>query len=64
MPDPASKIVTLNGDTVLLVKLQGSSPTGKWVVDINVTPEQVGGGGCGNQAVCSKTQCTLTIVEA
>jgi hypothetical protein len=61
MPDPASKIVTLNGDTVLLVKLEGTSPTGKWIVNIEALPEQVGGGGnCGAQAVCTK--CNKTVV--
>ena len=62
MPDPISRIVKLDGETVLLVKLEGTSPTGKWVINIDAQPEQVGGGGCGNQAVCNK--CALVIVEA
>jgi hypothetical protein len=56
-----AKIVNLNGEKLLIVKVQGDPGVTDYELDITLKPKQTGGGGCATDCGCQGANCSSQI---
>jgi hypothetical protein len=59
-----AKIVNLNGEKLLIVKVSGDPSVTDYELDITLKPKQTGGGGCATDCGCQGGNCSKEAVRA